>query len=901
MDVPLRVLIVDDSDEDAALSVHELRRAGFDVTWRRVETPQAMASALAEANWDIVLADYAMPRFTGLAALQLIQSGGYDLPFIVVSGTFGEEAAVAAMRAGARDYVLKDHLHRLVGIVEREVREAEVRHERWRAEAALRESEAITSAIVNTAVDGIITIDERGLIQSFNPAAERLFGYSAAEVLGQNVSMLMPAPHDAEHDDYVATYLRTGVQRIIGIGREVAGQRKDGATFPMELAVSEVALGDRRLFTGIVRDISERKRADMRLALQFATTRVLAASPSLSEAGPRLLQAICEAIGWQVGELWRVDAATNTLRWSTCWNPASLDASAFIALSQGTAFGPGEGLPGHVWANGQPAWIRDVRAASCMNRIAAAANLGLHGAFGFPVRTDTTVLGVMVFFGHQHREPSSDWLETLDALGRQIGDFIERKRAEEAIRDSEARFRSLITRSPDTIIVVDDHGIVRFVNPAAEMLLDRGASALVGEPFGFPIVAGDATEVDILRRGRPAAIAEMRVVRTEWQGERVSLASLHNITRRRHMESALHESEHRFAQFMYHLPGVAFMKDVDGRYLYVNDAFEELFHRKLGEYVGKTDDEVWPPQIAAQLRTNDRQVVETRSVLQTTEAIPHDDGMHHWLVTKFPILNGDGEPTMVGGVAIDVTERRRAEAELRELQKITQQRERLADIGAITAQIVHDLGNPLAGVSMQAQLILRRASRDASQPVSTVVKPVESILAEVRRLDSLTKEFMEFSREQRLALKAVDLCRFLQRIVDLWQPVAAARAISISFDSPPDVPPLTADEEKLHRVFDNLVKNAIEAIEQGPGRVGIEVTRARTDAVRISVTDTGPGIPETVQVFRLFETTKPEGSGVGLAVARQIVLAHRGSIECARLTPRGTVFNVDLPCGGRTA
>jgi signal transduction histidine kinase len=212
---------------------------------------------------------------------------------------------------------------------------------------------------------------------------------------------------------------------------------------------------------------------------------------------------------------------------------------------------------------------------------------------------------------------------------------------------------------------------------------------------------------------------------------------------------------------------------------------------------------------------------------------------------------------------------------------------------------VHDLGNPLAGVSMQAQLILRRASRDASQPVSTVVKAVESILAEVRRLDSLTKEFMEFSREQRLALKAVDLRRFLQRIVDLWQPVAAARAIAIDFDSPADVPLLAADEEKLHRVFDNLVKNAIEAIDHGPGRVGIQVTRPRPEAVRIAVSDTGPGIPQSVQVFRLFETTKPEGSGIGLAVARQIVLAHRGSIECARLNPRGTVFHVDLPCSGR--
>ncbi|HEY3966386.1 MAG TPA: PAS domain S-box protein [Planctomycetaceae bacterium] len=126
----------------------------------------------------------------------------------------------------------------------------------------LLDSEARTRAIVETAVDAVITIDELGLIDSLNPAAERLFGYAASELVGKNVKVLMPQPYRAEHDGYLANYLATGQRKIIGIGREVVGQRKDGATFPMDLAVSEVQLGDRRLFTGIVRDISERKQAE---------------------------------------------------------------------------------------------------------------------------------------------------------------------------------------------------------------------------------------------------------------------------------------------------------------------------------------------------------------------------------------------------------------------------------------------------------------------------------------------------------------------------------------------------------------------------------------------------------------------------------------------------------------
>ena len=130
------------------------------------------------------------------------------------------------------------------------------------AAETMREGEERLRAILQTAVEGIITIDERGVIESANPAAESIFGYTSAEMIGQNVSMLMPAPYRAAHDGYVAAYLQTGQAKIIGIGREVVGRRKNGSVFPMDLSVSEVKLGPRRLFTGFVRDITERKRLE---------------------------------------------------------------------------------------------------------------------------------------------------------------------------------------------------------------------------------------------------------------------------------------------------------------------------------------------------------------------------------------------------------------------------------------------------------------------------------------------------------------------------------------------------------------------------------------------------------------------------------------------------------------
>jgi two-component system CheB/CheR fusion protein len=133
------------------------------------------------------------------------------------------------------------------------------------SESAVRDREARLRAILETAVEGIITIDARGIIESFNPASEKIFGYQAAEVIGRNVSLLMPSPHREKHDGYIENYKRTGEAKIIGIGRETVARKKDGTLFPIDLSISEVRLSDRLLFTGFVRDITERKRMEKEL------------------------------------------------------------------------------------------------------------------------------------------------------------------------------------------------------------------------------------------------------------------------------------------------------------------------------------------------------------------------------------------------------------------------------------------------------------------------------------------------------------------------------------------------------------------------------------------------------------------------------------------------------------
>jgi PAS domain S-box-containing protein len=209
----------------------------------RTDEPVRVADMQTETRFD-------PPPFDDGAAMRSAISA--------VIGSTPNPYGVVSARASGPDWFTADDVYFLQSVAN--VLAGAV--ERGRAEQALRESEAKARAILETTVEGIITIDARGHIESFNDAAEDIFGYDSHEVVGKNVKVLMPSPYKEEHDGYLRSYHETGRRRIIGIGREVTGQRKDGSTFPMELAVSEVDLGDRQVFTGIVRDISERRKLE---------------------------------------------------------------------------------------------------------------------------------------------------------------------------------------------------------------------------------------------------------------------------------------------------------------------------------------------------------------------------------------------------------------------------------------------------------------------------------------------------------------------------------------------------------------------------------------------------------------------------------------------------------------
>jgi PAS domain S-box-containing protein len=296
-------------------------------------------------------------------------------------------------------------------------------------------------AIVRHAPEGILTIDKRGQVLSLNPAAERFFGYRADEVVHEPITLLLAEPPPPERRNLLNDTLPVGT--ILGLAagaREVIGKRKNGETFPLELTGSSLTLGDEPVSVAFARDISKRKRAQRYLTAHYAATCILAEARSLTEALPRVLQAICETLCWEVGTYWRFDPEDGVLR---C---AEMHEAPFLALRPGPdaeppACRPDQGLIGRAWSTGRPSWVEDVQGVQDGPSLALAGPRQLRGAFAFPIVLGEEVCGVVTFFSSRKLRRDELLQDIMVGLGRQLGQFIARKRDEERLQRSEDQLR----------------------------------------------------------------------------------------------------------------------------------------------------------------------------------------------------------------------------------------------------------------------------------------------------------------------------------------------------------------------------------------------------------------------------------------------------------------------------
>jgi len=325
-------------------------------------------------------------------------------------------------------------------------------------ERELRDSEARKAAILDCALDAVITMDSEGRATEFSRAAERMFGLERAQVIGKTIAdTIVPPALRERHRRGLARYLATGEARILGRRVEVTGLRADGTEFPLELSIATTQADGQRIFTAYLRDISDQKRAELGQAVQHATTRVLAEAPTLADAAPRILQAICESLRWDVGALWTVDASADALRCAEIW-PAPPAFPGFRAMARSRALRRGAGLLGRVWALGKPVWSTRMSGDTDFVRSEAAEKDGLHGAVVFPILLGGDCLGVMEFLSRDDRPGDDDLLERFATIGSQIGQYMARKRADEEIKRNVSLLQSSIESTADGLLVVDRQG-----------------------------------------------------------------------------------------------------------------------------------------------------------------------------------------------------------------------------------------------------------------------------------------------------------------------------------------------------------------------------------------------------------------------------------------------------------
>jgi PAS domain S-box-containing protein len=288
-------------------------------------------------------------------------------------------------------------------------------------------------AVFNDASEAILIISNRGLILSLNPAAEQMFGYRSADVLNESVTRLLTDPPNSDHKNLLHDSIPVGT--VLGLaagGREMIGVRKNGDTVPLELTVSSMQIDGEVVCVSFARDISKRKRAQRSLLAHYSATCILAEAESLSQALPRLLASVCQALNWEVGAYWHAEAGSDALPCTELYQTPSAGQSG-LPVGELSSRKTGEDIVGRAWSTARRVWSEDMLRAGDRLSSALAPPLPLHGGFALPIVLGQDVCGVLSFFSRRVQRQDEQLLDILAVLGNQLGQFIARKQHEEVL------------------------------------------------------------------------------------------------------------------------------------------------------------------------------------------------------------------------------------------------------------------------------------------------------------------------------------------------------------------------------------------------------------------------------------------------------------------------------------
>jgi diguanylate cyclase (GGDEF)-like protein/PAS domain S-box-containing protein len=351
--------------------------------------------------------------------------------------------------------------------------------ERLRAEGAEKESETRFRTLFEQAQAGMAFTSLDGHITTVNPAFSELVGYSEAEL--RTLSLL-----DITHPDDAAA-MRDAMHGMLAgeeEGRRIEKRytRKDGEHVWVDLTMRLVRSSDHKpmYFQTVAVDIRDRKRAEVLQAARFAVTQALVTSPGWDKAAAGVLEGLCRTLDWELAEYWEVDAARENMHFVTSWKRPGRDTSAYEATASQVTYRRGEGLAGRVWESGAPVSMPDL-AGDPSARSAAAVASGLHGIVGFPVRSGRRVVAMISLHTWAARTLDDGLMAVMNDVGSQIGEFVERKRAEVALQESEKRMRSVLDNVSDGLATIDQAGVIESANPAVVKLFGYPEDELVGQ------------------------------------------------------------------------------------------------------------------------------------------------------------------------------------------------------------------------------------------------------------------------------------------------------------------------------------------------------------------------------------------------------------------------------------
>jgi two-component system cell cycle sensor histidine kinase/response regulator CckA len=885
MNTRLRVLNVEDSENDAALINRHLSLAGYDVHAHRVETSSSLRSALESQEWDIILCDYALPGFDALTALSALRESELDIPFVVISGTVDELGGVAAMKAGANDYFLKNNLVRLGPTIERELQEAENRRRRKHAEEALKDSEKELRALFAAMTDIVFELDADGRYLKIAPTNPAYFYKPPDELIGKTLYEVFSKKDADLYLEHIHEALSTGSVVRLEYNLDINGEDVwfDASVSPM----TEDSV------IWISRDITEQKKAEQQRRLG---ERRLAEAQKLARLGS-----------------WDWDLENDVMIWSDGHyhifgvEPGSFDVSSKPAVES---------------------YIHpDDRAlvSSC-----AKHSIETHEPFNFDYR--------IVRPDGEERIIHSCGSVELNIDGRPIRMFgtaqdttderradSEQSRLTSELEGERMRLRDIVASVPGVVWEVwgrPDEGNqkIDFVSDYVEDLLGYSVEEWLSVPnFWLSIVHPDDRE-RIIREarefyakgtentmefrwvtldGRSIWVESRSIIIRDEKGESVGMRAVTtNVSERKEAEQLLLEQKEILQQIFEHVPVMMCFFGQDGQPKLVNKEWERV---RGWSQVEATNgylnilDKSYPDPIE---RQKARDAISEATGKWTEFKTASKDGQIKdclWAVVKL----SDG--TRVG-IGQDITDRKRAEEALHESELQLRQVQKMEAIGRLAGGIAHDFNNLLTVITGYSDLTLKRMPAD-----DPFRRNSEEIRKAGERAAALTRQLLAFSRKQVLQPKILDINSVIVEMEGMLQRLLG-EDIELCTAVLPDTGQVKADPGQIEQVIMNLAINARDAMPRG-GQVVIETENVRFDKrsveaepgnyVMITFSDTGVGMDAETQsqIFDPFFTTKPvgKGTGLGLSTVYGIVNQSGGYIKVDSEVGAGTTFRIYLP------